>query len=162
MNLSAILPILADLPAYQQARAAVSADQRRHSLGLPPFAHTPVLAQLITDRDRPVLLVVARIEMIPIWQQALEAWLPPARKVLRFPEPTPLPYDRGPWSARSIQGRLTVLTALMAEQHPLLPSGDTPPIIITSARALLQKTTPRQRFLAATRTLRAGQIIDLE
>ncbi|MCP4419040.1 MAG: hypothetical protein GY805_20685, partial [Chloroflexi bacterium] len=37
-----------------------------------------------------------------------------------------------------------------------------PPLIVTSARAFLQKTLPKRRFLTSTRVLRLGQIIDLE
>ena len=58
--------------------------------------------------------------------------------------------------------RLNVLTRLMAGQHPLLPAEAQPPIIVTSLRALAQKTMPRSRFVANTRLIRVGQIVDLE
>ncbi|MEZ4516711.1 MAG: transcription-repair coupling factor [Chloroflexota bacterium] len=87
---------------------------------------------------------------------------PEDSNLLRFPEPTPLPYDRGPWSDRTQQARLKVLTELIRGQHPLVPQGETPPLIVVSARAFLQKTLPKRRFVAGTRVLRAGQLIDLE
>jgi transcription-repair coupling factor (superfamily II helicase) len=92
----------------------------------------------------------------------MEAWLPPACEILRFPEPTPLPYERGPWSEASRLGRLSVLTRLVGGQHPLLPETRTPLVILASARAFGQKTLPRRRFLASTRVLRAGDLIDLD
>ncbi|MCA9947507.1 MAG: hypothetical protein KC449_28705, partial [Anaerolineales bacterium] len=76
--------------------------------------------------------------------------------------PTPLPYDRGPWSERCRADRLTVLTRLMAGQHPQMPALELPPLIVASARAFLQKTLPKRRFMTSTRVLRVGQIIDLE
>jgi transcription-repair coupling factor (superfamily II helicase) len=54
------------------------------------------------------------------------------------------------------------MTRLMAGQHPLLPDSSEPVLIVTSARALLQKTLPRRRFLASMKILRVGAVIDFE
>ncbi len=94
--------------------------------------------------------------------QTLEAWLPEDPHVYRFYEPTPLPYERGPWGETSRLSRLRVLARLMAGQHPQMPVADTPPLIVSSARAFLQKTLPKRRFLTATRVLKLGGRLDLE
>jgi transcription-repair coupling factor (superfamily II helicase) len=110
----------------------------------------------------PILLLTGRVDTATLWHQALETWLPAGSRLHRLPEPTPLPYDRGPWSDRTRAGRLAALADLIAGQHPLLAAPEMPPIVVASARAFLQKTLPKRRFIAATRVLRAGQSLDLE
>ncbi|MFZ0547698.1 MAG: transcription-repair coupling factor [Candidatus Promineifilaceae bacterium] len=160
MNLSGILKIYDDLPAYEQFIEQLG--QNGDPLGLNAAARPPLLARLFTACQRPILFVTGRVENVPIWQQSLESWLPNGNSILRFPEPTPLPYERGPWSELSRQNRLAVFSALMAGQHPLIPESGQPHLILTSMRALMQKTLPRRRFLAATRVIRVGQIVNLD
>ena len=162
MSISGLLDIFNDLPAYQKLRAAMAAEQTVPALELPSSGRTAVLAHLHLTSNVPIILLSGRIDAVTGWQQALETWLPADRQPLRFPEPTPLPFERGPWSDRTIQGRLAVLSALMAGQHPMMPAPAHPPLILTSARAFLQKTLPKRRFVAATRALRVGQILDLD
>jgi transcription-repair coupling factor (superfamily II helicase) len=114
------------------------------------------------DLKQPIVLLTGRVEQAPVWQQSLAAWLPAGQEVLRFPEPTPLPYERGPWSSLSRQGRMVVLARLAGGQHPLLEGLDHGPLVVSSARALMQKTLPRRRFLTETRVLRVGQLLELE
>jgi transcription-repair coupling factor (superfamily II helicase) len=108
------------------------------------------------------LLLTGRVDAAMLWHQALEAWLPADSPIHRLPEPTPLPYDRGPWSERTRQGRLSALAGLIGGQHPLIPAAEPPLLIVSSMRAFLQKTLPKRRFIAATRVLRPGQTLDLE
>ena len=162
MNISGILEILNTLPAQQRLVARLRQGEQPEPLGLLKASRPAVLAGLATKLEQPLLLLTGRVDAVPVWRQAMDAWLPATCAQMRFPEPTPLPYDRGPWSEPSRLGRLTVLTRLMAGQHPLLPHSPDPLLIVTSVRALLQKTLPRQRFVASMRVLRAGAVLDLE
>ncbi|MFW6069035.1 MAG: transcription-repair coupling factor, partial [Chloroflexota bacterium] len=162
MNISGILELLESVPELRSLVDCLHDDREVEPLGLLKASRHAVLAKLATRLERPVLLLTGRVDAVPVWQQAMEAWLPDSCLHMRFPEPTPLPYDRGPWSESSRLGRLRVLTRLMAGQHPLLPQSTEPLLIITSARALLQKTLPRQRFLSSMKVLRSGAILDLE
>ncbi len=162
MSISGILDIFNQLPAWQELSVALDSRKPLPALLLPRSARAPVLARLFMERQVPVILVTGRMDAAVSWQQALENWLPDTSNLLRLPEPTPLPYDRGPWSERTRIGRLQVFTRFMAGQHPLIPAALHPPLVLTSARALLQKTLPKRRFLSATRVLRLGGVIDLE
>lgn len=163
MNLNALLNLFDDIPAYAEARAQIAQRGELLPLGLYKAARPPLLAKLYQEHDGPVLFLHGRVEQIPIWQQELEAWLPDSHPLHRFPEPTPLPYERGPWSSNCRQQRLTVLSHLMAGQHPLIPPRDrhNRPLILTTPRALLHKTVPKREFLKAIKLLRLGQLIDL-
>ncbi len=161
-NLTGLLDIFPQLPAWQQLQAALDEKRPLPPLHLPPAARAAVIAELYRTRQVPILLVVGRVDHASSWQQTLETWLPDNAEMLRFLEPTPLPFDRGPWSERSRLGRLHVLTRLMAGVHPQIPNAEQPPLIITSARAFLQKTMPKRRFLTSTRVLRVGQLLEME
>ncbi len=162
MSIFGLLEAFDDLPAFEEVSTAVNSQQPLPPLELPQAARAAVLAKLFQQRDAPVLLIAGRIETVAAWMQALEMWLPPDAPLLRFPEPTPLPYDRGAWSERSRNGRLQTLTQLIPGQHPQIPKSEHPPLIVASARAFLHKTMPKRRFITATRALRVGQLIDLE
>lgn len=162
MTVSGLLSIFDQLPPFRELMDLLAGDAAMPHLLLPKSARPAVLSYLFKNRQAPVILLTGRVDAIAQWLQALEMWLPPDGEPLRFPEPTPLPYDRGPWSDRSRLGRMSVLTALMAGQHPQIPATDHPPFIITSARGFLQKTLPPRRFLTAARALHVGQLLDLE
>lgn len=141
---------------------ALQQQQPTSALLLPKGARPSLLAKLYLEQRTPILLLTSQVESASAWIQALEMWLPMGDVMRRFPEPTPLPNDRGPWSDSGRAARLEVLTRLMAGQHPQIPALSQPPLIVASARAFLQKTLPKRQFVATTRVLRVGQIIDLE
>jgi transcription-repair coupling factor (superfamily II helicase) len=168
MNVSGLLRLLDQIPAFDQLVRALTADDPPALLPLELDKGTrpPIVAHLYgrmaAPRRAPVLLLTGRVDAATLWHQALETWLPAGSPLYRLPEPTPLPYDRGPWSERTRQGRLSVLAGLMGGQHPLIPPAESPALVISSMRAFLQKTLPKRRFIAATRVLRPGQALDLE
>ena len=162
MNISGILEIFDQLPGFSQLLAEMNKEAPPPVLDLPRSARPAVLTRLFLSRRVPLVLITGRVDSAAAWIQALEAWLPEGDAMHRFPEPTPLPYDRGPWGERTRMGRLEVLSRLIAGQHPQVTAGPSPPLIVTSARAFLQKSLPQRHFLMTTRVLRVGQIIDLE
>lgn len=161
MSVSPLLNIFEQLPPMQALLERLESPEGLEPLNLPPAARAPVLAEIYRQRQVPILLLTGRVETVSPWMQALEMWLPSELQPTRLPEPTPLPNDRGPWSERTRNGRLRVLSRLMAGQHPQIPASDTPPFIIASARAFFQKTMPKRRYIQTTRVLQVGQIIDL-
>ncbi len=162
MSVSGILEIFDQLPAFHELVNELKEQKPVSALLLPKGARPSVLARLYLEQRVPLVLLTGRIESAAAWIQALEMWLPTGDVMRRLPEPTPLPNDRGPWSERCRAERIAVLMRLMAGQHPQIPAPAHPPFIVASARAFLQKTLPKRHFVAATRVLRVGQIIDLE
>ncbi len=162
MSISGLLLLFDELPAYRGLSAALAEHVILPPLGLPDSARAAILARLYQDHKGPLIFLTGRVDRSVAWVQALESWLPEENGLARFPEPTPLPYDRGPWSERTRRERLAVLTTLAAPQHPLIPESAAAPLIVSSARAFLQKTIPLRRFISATKVLRQGQALDLE
>jgi hypothetical protein len=101
MNLTGLLNAFNELPAWKLFMEAVDNKEPLPPLQLGRSARPAILAQLFRERCVPIVLISGRIDTIGQWQQALETWLPDNEKILRLPEPTPLPYEHGPWSDRS-------------------------------------------------------------
>jgi transcription-repair coupling factor (superfamily II helicase) len=176
MNLSGLLPLLHQIPTYRQLLQG-----RKHTaqsappplvLRLPRGPRAFVAAALQRDLKWPVLLITARVEQAQALASELAAWLGAEAAVARFAEPVPLPYERAPWGEATRRQRLTVLAQLVQlggagtdDRRQTTDHGQprsAPPLVVASARALMQKTLPRERFIAETHTLRLGQVIPLE
>ena len=162
MNLSGLLSALDQAAEYNQLKRVLLSRDEAGPLMLRQSARPAVLAKIFLDQTSPILLLTGKVEAVPRWQEALKSWLPDQYSVLRFPEPTPLPFERGPWSNRSRMGRLEVLRRLVEIDHPLLPAETPPFLIVSSARAMLQKTMPKRQFIGSTRVLKTGQLVDLD
>ena len=159
MNLSGLLPLLNEIPAYHHL-----VDTLQESKGGGP-SHGPFFLSLIAstrpyliaalqqDLSRPILVVAAQPERAQQLYDELRFWSTRPEDVIRFPEPDALPYERVPWAMETIGGRLATLAALSSPLSPL---------VITSARALMHKTIPFAEFKAGTHTLQAGHTISLQ
>jgi transcription-repair coupling factor (superfamily II helicase) len=160
MHLSGLLDLLPQLPAFRAWLA---------TLATPPAEPTPqsllaaarpfVVAGARMQRVAPIVLITARSEMAQQLCEQLEVWLPPQEEggppVYHFAEPDALPYERIPWSSATRQKRLTALAALQNRSAA-------PPIIVASARALMQKTLPARELRLALRTIKVGGVLRLE
>ncbi|MEP7285418.1 MAG: transcription-repair coupling factor [Chloroflexota bacterium] len=115
-----------------------------------------VSAALAHDLKRPVLVVTARVERAYNVVEQLPVWLPES-PVLRFAEPSSLFYERSPWAAATIRARLDVLSKLCPPLGTEANASDSPPVIVTSALALMQGTLPVREFRAGSRLLKVNQ-----
>ena len=92
--------------------------------------------------------------------EQLAVWLPPAgaggAADLSLCRPDALPYERITWSSATRQRRLTAMAALQRPQ-----SGHAP-LVVASARALMQKTLPARELRLALRSVKAGSAVRLE
>lgn len=104
-----------------------------------------VLASLAQAWGAPVVYVTARGKVAYNASEQLPVWLPAGARILRYAEPTPAFYDRLAWDKTIIRERLEALSALhdTAQQ----------PILVTSMRALMQRTLAPQAFLQHTLVL---------
>jgi transcription-repair coupling factor (superfamily II helicase) len=173
MNVSGLLALFDELPAYSELVADLQLGRREAPLGLQRSAQPALLAALMRQLDLPLLIIVGQVEQATALVESLHAWSPEAERVMRLPEPLPHFFERAPWSREAISGRLRVLSAL-AELHvddglpatgigsPPRPTNAAPPVVVASARALMQLTLPSRQYRLGTRTLRPGQLLDLE
>jgi transcription-repair coupling factor (superfamily II helicase) len=151
MNLSGLIAWLrqsADYSAFlDKLRASTSAQSAPIIRAARPF----LLAALAHDWNGPLIYITARGRRAYDVTEQLPVWLEDDRRVFRFADPTPAFYDRLPWDRAVIRERLQTLAALQAG------NAVQPPIVIASARALMQKTLTPSALQSYTLTLRPGQ-----
>ncbi|MCZ7538845.1 MAG: transcription-repair coupling factor [Anaerolineae bacterium] len=155
LSLTGLLGHLRQTRTYQAVLAGLRAGQPVPDQHVLRAARPFVGACLAQDVQRPTAILTGRVDRAHNLAEQFPVWSSSGLPILRYAEPSSLFYERAPWTTRAIQTRLQTLAALT---RPIGQRGDEPPppIIITSAHALLQKTLPVREFHAGTRVLRVG------
>jgi transcription-repair coupling factor (superfamily II helicase) len=110
-----------------------------------------LLGALAQDWRGAIVYITARGRRAYNVTEQLTVWLGDERRIYRFAEPTPMFYDRLAWDRVVIRDRLQTLSLLQhADTH------NTQPIVITSARALIQRTLSPQQVRQNSLTIRKG------
>src|SRR6185436_12234786 len=152
-----ILDKIRSLPQYQQLLNQFQASGVQPGLGLQRAARLPVLATLLEDTQRPILLITDRSDHALSLFDELGFWIKSPR--YHFAEPNPLFYEQAAWGVTTRRERLQALTALASYHLPFAQKPETHPIFITSARSLMTRTLPRRDFLRASKKITAGQSV---
>jgi transcription-repair coupling factor (superfamily II helicase) len=159
VDVSGLVGTLDGLLSYRELRQELREGEYPSSLGLLRAARPCVTAALVRDLKVPVLVVAATAESANEFCQSLRDWYPPPVSILPFPEPSSLFYDRSPWSADVVGGRLRVISAL--HEWSLTP-GSGQLVVVASARSLMQRTLPRRQFRVSVTEIKVGDIVDLD
>ncbi len=153
-----LLQQIRSLPVYQLLLADMRTVKQHSGLALPRAARLPVLAAMHADLGQPIVLVTDRTDHALQLHDELAFWAPKISRYI-FSEPNPLFYENAAWGSGTRRERLQTLTALSAYHLPFVEKPSTPPVIITTARAMMTFTLPRRDFLKASNLLKAGQSI---
>ncbi|MCY3798333.1 MAG: transcription-repair coupling factor [Chloroflexi bacterium] len=155
-HLSGLLDLARECKGYQTLLAQITAGNRSDSFNIVRSARPFLLAALANDWDGPVIYLTADVRRAYNVSEQLPLWLDDSARLNRFAEPSVLFYDRAPWDASVIRNRIDTLSALAF-------GGDRAhPIVVASARALMQATLPLQAFCAATIKLETGRRFQME
>jgi transcription-repair coupling factor (superfamily II helicase) len=155
------LAALTHLSHFQALLTNLRAGRLPENLALPRAARLTIVSGLYAALHRPTLLITDRADRALAQFDELALWAPDAWR-LHFPEPTALFYENSPWGLTTRRDRLLALTALAGALIPGVARPEKPPLIVTSARALMTRTLPRRDFVKATRQLRQGQRVRLD
>jgi transcription-repair coupling factor (superfamily II helicase) len=153
MNLSCLLSLLKEMPAYRQLVGELSTVKGEHKAIILDAAKPYFIAALYEELNLPLMVVTGQPESARKLHEQLRAWCSPSAELHRLPELDFLPYDSSQLSAVSYQmmERLRALTTLA-----LYEESDKPPLIVTSALAIMSKTIPQRDFVAACHILKPG------
>lgn len=157
MQLLGLLDLLRETPPYRQLLASLrGGNASTPTLGVIRSARPYVLSALAQDWHSAVIYITARVDRAYNVSEQLPVWLGKNTGIYRFSEPAPLFYERSTWGDSPIRNRIESLAALMPDAQ-VEASANTHPIIVTSARALMQRTTPVSRFRQGSMRLKVGQ-----
>lgn len=154
MQLTGLLDLLRSSGVYRDLLTRLQGDSTMPDLSVIRAARPFLLAALAQDWQGPIIYITGRIDRAYNVSEQLPVWLGD-RPVYRFAEPTPLFYERTPWVENVIRGRIATLAALTPPDDQ--PVSDVQPIIVTSARGVMQRTMPVNQFRKATIILKPGQ-----
>ncbi len=157
VNLSCLLSLLRELPAFRRLSGKLSGAEGQHRTFIPDVARAYSIAALHCELGVPVMVVTAQPEKARRLHEQLRAWCPPGVSPLRLPELDFMPYDSHRLSSLSRQTleRVRTLSALALD-----PGGESPPLVVASALAIMSKTIPRSDFAGACRILEQGMTVD--
>jgi len=148
LNLTGLLDVLRHEPAYQSLlgnlEIASQPGASPASVGLIRAVRPYVLSALARDTKRPLIVISARLDQATNIAEQLLAW-DTSLQVLMYSEPNPLFYEHAPWGPRSTRARLSVLATLAQREHASAQTAGT--VIISSARALMQRTLPKEELI---------------
>ena len=161
INLSPLLKLFNQIPAHHHLADLLHLGERsealRRPLGVLTGARPAVLAALQADLQRPILFITARADRARILTEQIQVWAGDPDSVHRLPDPDALPHEKVAWGSDTIRARLAALAALSAYRQS--PEQVAPPLVVTSARALMVYTLPPAEF--TTMTFKVGQRINL-
>ncbi len=165
MNLSPLLTLFSQIAAYNDLADALHTGEltapMQRPLGVLTAARPALLAALQVDVARPILLITARPDRARLLAEQLKIWANAPSTIYHLPEPGPLPYERVVWSNETKRERLATLAALVnyrnsnqERQNSILTGEnkifallkDLPPLVVTSAPALMQSLLPPAKF----------------
>ena len=145
------------LSEYRQLLTQLQSNGGQPGLGLPRAVRLPLLAALLQDLKRPILLITDRSDHALSLYDELAFWIKSPR--YHFAEPNPLFYEQAAWGVTTRRDRLQALTALSAYHLPFTQKPEEPPVFVTSVRSLMTRTMPRRDFLKACKKLSVNQTI---
>ena len=158
MRLSGLVPLSGEVLGYEEltdALTSLSAEEpSAAALTVLEAARPYLLAALRRDLNLPILIVTSRRDRAREIYEQLEMWSTSPDGHLLFPEPDVLSYERIPWDRGIARDRLATLASLTTASQSRQGQ---PVVVITSIRALLQKTVPRDRFAESIRSLKVRQ-----
>ncbi len=219
MNLSCLVSLLQEVPAYRQLVGQLLSAKGKHKLIALSAARPYLIAALHQELSLPVMIITAQPESANKLYEQLQAWCPPSTNLHRFPEFEFSPYEYfASYPAGTMLERLQTLANLALyeptascysesstpchserseeSQRPFtsfrvtkeegchseesaealsetetLPQNDKgvkasgaaakyPPLIVTSALAVISKTIPGGDFVSACHTLKQGMAAD--
>lgn len=152
MNLAGLLGALRSHPSFAETLTAV-VEGHPVALRLARAATPALVAAVATATERPLLVVTGRTERAKALADQLTVWSRTPERVVLFPEPDGLPYERTLPDPLTARGRLSVLDALLHGERR---------VVIAGVQAILPLTLPRHDLEARQRVLRLGERVRLD
>ncbi len=155
-ELSQLLHLIEAMPNYGQLVTAISRPKETTRVTVLDAAKPYLIAALYRHFQLPMLVVTAQPENGKKLQEQLSIWSNYPVKL--FSEPDALPYERVASDASTELERVQVLS-LLANCNQNEPTVNAP-LVVTSAPALMGKTTLYRDFVSTCHTVKLGMEID--
>jgi len=153
MDLTKLLNLTAEMPIYRQLLDEIRQNASTEAIIL-DAAKPYLIAALYQSLSLTIVVVTAQPEKSRRLYEQLLAWSNSSNAQL-LPEPDALPYERIASDASTDQERVQVLSALAN-----INGEASAPLVVASAPAVMQKTTPYSDFTSACHTIKPEMDIE--
>ncbi|MFC1929912.1 transcription-repair coupling factor [Chloroflexota bacterium] len=154
LNLTQLLGLIEEMPAYQQLIAALKKERENTSAVVLDAAKPYLIAALYRSQRLPLLVVTAHPEDSRKLYEQLLSWCD-SDSIKLFPEHDALPYERIASDTSTELERVKVLSALAS--YGFEGAKDTEiPLIVASAPALMSRTASYHDFVSSCHSVKAG------
>jgi transcription-repair coupling factor (superfamily II helicase) len=154
LNLTQLLHLIDEMPAYRQLVEELKRHNGNTKAVVLEAAKPYLIAALCQSRRLPMVVVTARPEKCRRLHEQLVTWSS-SSQIKLFPEPDALPYEHIASDTSTEQERVQVLSALAT-----VNGDENPPLVVASAPALMQKTTPYSDFVSTCHSIKLGMDIE--
>ena len=151
LDLTQLLHLIEEMSAYRQLTGELKQQKSNNRVVVLNAAKPYLIAALHHSLRLPMLVVTAQPENGKKLYEQLLTWS--FTEVKLFPEPDALPYQRIASDTSTDLERVQLLTTLANIAHE---PDVTTPLVIVSAPALMQKTTPFGDFISTCHTIKSG------
>jgi transcription-repair coupling factor (superfamily II helicase) len=152
MNLSLLLSLIEQVPGYQQLKGKLLESPKKDvRLVVSDAAKSFIIAALHKGLNLPVLVIVAQPENAKRLYDELQTWCPSSALLQSFPETDFLAGEYSATDAVAAAERLRTLSSLTRCGD--ISADGRSPLIISSALSVVNRTMPRDVFIASCRAL---------
>ncbi len=159
MDFTKLLHLIEEMLAYRQLVDELERKSGSVRAAVLDAAKPYLIASLHQRLSIPMLLVTAQAENSKKLYEQLLTWCP-STEVRLFPEPESLPYERIVSDTSAELERLRVLSALAKIAGDDNTLATSPPLIVASASAFMQKVTPYSDFTSAGHSISLGMEVE--
>ncbi|MFC1949402.1 transcription-repair coupling factor, partial [Chloroflexota bacterium] len=156
MDFTNLLHLIEEMPAYRQLTEELEQGDSSTRAALLDAAKPYFIASLYQRLSIPLLIITAQPERSKKLYEQLLTWCP-YMEVLLFPEPESLPYEHVAFDTSTEMDRLKALSTLA---NITGYKDKNPPVVITSAPALMQKITPHSDFYTSAHNITLGMEVE--
>ncbi|MCL4459243.1 MAG: transcription-repair coupling factor [Chloroflexi bacterium] len=163
MILAGLLPLIENMHDLQHLVAALrTSSWNCLRVAVIDAAKPALLACLQQGLDRPMLCITTSGQRAQQVYDQLSAWSVSPDLIHLYPAPDTLFYERIPADVNGLRQRLRSMAALAQHYGPLtnVSPPENSPIVVASAKGLMQRITPPHRFASDTPVLRQGQSLN--
>ncbi len=154
LELTQLLNLINGMPAFRQLAGELQQPEVNTRVAVLDAAKPYLIAALYYHLRLPILVITAQPENSKKLYEQLLTWSN-ANHVKLFPEPDALPYQRVTSDTSTELERIRALATLAN----IVPKTDAA-VVVTSAPALVPKTTPHSDFASACHTIKLGMDIE--
>ncbi|OGN99583.1 MAG: hypothetical protein A2Y90_00510, partial [Chloroflexi bacterium RBG_13_52_12] len=157
-QLGKLLELIGQMPGYRRLIEEIN-QKSGGTVVMLDAARPYLVAALYESLQVPVVLVTAQPEHARKLQEQLSSWCSSGRMML-FPEPDVLPYERLSPDTSTGMERIQVLSELAGCSSGENENQHGQPLVVASAVALMSKTTPYAEFTSTCHTVKLGMNIE--